>query len=179
MRPGIRGTGRIWRTWVSTAAIPLLLLIFPCAIGLLGGLSFAGILGFILSILLLQGLAPAAGIGLGFPVLLLLPFLVSVAAGVIVGIYRVCDLFSKRSSRVARQIDRVRELMDRHQVLRSYGDFMLIPIMWVPGFGLYGTPIVAWILQWRGPRSVLLMLTGWIIACFVVLGMAEGILAML
>lgn len=172
-------TGMIRRDVVITAAIPLLLLLFPCVIGLFGGFSLAEVLGFILSILLLQGLAPAAGIGLGFPVYLLLPLVVSVAAGVIIGIYRVCDLFSAKSPRVAKQIDKVRALMDRHKVLRSYGDLMLVPIMWAPGFGLYGTPVVAWILQWRGLRSVLLMLTGWIIACLFVLGMAEGFLALI
>jgi uncharacterized membrane protein len=56
---------------------------------------------------------------------------------------------------------------------------MLIPIMWIPGLGLYGTPVVAWILHWRGSRSILLMLTGWLIACLAVLLTAEGILSLI
>ena len=169
----------IGRPGRSAATILLLLLILPCLLGLLGGSPLVTVLGFITSILVLQGLAAAAGIGLGIPAFLLIPLMVSVAAGVDLGIYRICDLFSERSQRVAQQIGRVKELMDRHQTLRTYGEFMLILIMWIPGFGLYGTPVVAWILQWRGLRSILLMLTGWVIACLFVLGMAEGILAML
>jgi hypothetical protein len=160
-------------------AILFLLIVTPCLIGFAGGVSPAVIIGFILSTLVLQGFAPAAGIGLGFPLHLLLPFLVSVAAGIILLIFRVCDLFSERSPWVATQIRKVEGLMEEHPVLKSYGEFVLLPIMWVPGLGLYGTPILAWILRWRGLRSVLLMLAGWLIACLVVLGMAEGILVML
>ncbi|HVN66344.1 MAG TPA: hypothetical protein VMT31_07005 [Methanomicrobiales archaeon] len=161
----------------SLMAIFLLLFAIPCLIGILGGVSIAAVLGFLLSTFLLQGFAPAAGIGLGFPVYLLLPFLVSVAAGVILGIFRVCDLFSEKSPWVAGHIGKVRDLMERHEILKAYGEYMLIPLMWVPGLGLYGTPALAWILHWRSIRSVLLMLTGWIIACLAVLGLVEGILA--
>jgi len=169
----------IGRPGRSAATILLLLLILPCLLGLLGGSPLVTVLGFITSILVLQGLAAAAGIGLGIPAFLLIPLMVSVAAGVDLGIYRICDLFSERSQRVAQQIGRVKELMDRHQTLRTYGEFMLILIMWIPGFGLYGTPVVAWILQWRGLRSILLILTGWLLACLFVLMMTAGIRMML
>jgi hypothetical protein len=172
-------TGLIARPGISAAGILLLLFVLPCAIGLLGGFPVAEALGFILTICILQGLAAAAGIGLGFPAVHLIPFMLSVAAGIILGIYRICDLFSERSRRVASQISRVRDLMERHQALSTYGEFMLIPIMWIPGFGLYGTPVVAWILHWRGLRSVLLMLTGWLLACLFVLTMTAGIRMML
>ncbi len=178
MGQGTRDTGMIWRPGISVAVILILLVILPCLIGLLGGVPLIEVLGFIVSILILQGLAAAAGIGLGFPPFLLIPLMISVAAGIFLGIYRVCDLFSERSKRVARQIGRVKGLMDRHQALRTYGEFMLVLIMWIPGFGLYGTPVVAWILHWRGLRSILLMLTGWLIACLAVITMTAGIRAM-
>jgi hypothetical protein len=160
----------------AAVAVLFLLIIIPCLLGFFGGASPAAIVGFILSTLVLQGFAPAAGIGLGFPVHLLLPFLVSVAAGVILLIFLVCDLFSGRSPWVMKHIGKVESIMEKHPVLKSYGEFVLLPIMWVPGLGLYGTPILAWILHWRSLRSVLLMLAGWLIACLVVLGTAEGIL---
>jgi hypothetical protein len=175
----ISDTGMFGRRGSSAATILLLLVILPCLIGFLGGFSLVTVLGFIISILILQGLAAAAGIGLGFPPILLIPLMISVAAGIFVGIYRICDLFSERSQRVARQIGRIKDLMDRHQALRTYGEFMLVLIMWIPGFGLYGTPVVAWILNWRGLRSILLMLTGWLLACLFVLTMTTGIRAML
>lgn len=179
MGQGTWDTDMIWRPDIPVAIILLLLVIFPCLIGLLGGVPLIEVLGFIASILILQGLAAAAGISLGLPPLLLIPLMVSVAAGIFLGIYRICDLFSGRSQRVARQIGRVKVLMDRHQALRTYGEFMLVLIMWIPGFGLYGTPVVAWILHWRGLRSILLMLTGWLLACLAVLMMTAGIRAML
>jgi hypothetical protein len=169
----------IGRTGRSAATIFLLLMILPCLLGLLGGFPLVTVLGFIISILVLQGLAAAAGIGLGIPPFLLIPLMISVAAGVVLGIFRICDLFSERSQRVAGQIGRVKDLMDRHQALRTYGEFMLILIMWIPGFGLYGTPVVAWILHWRGLRSILLMLTGWLLACLFVLTMTVGIRALI
>jgi hypothetical protein len=172
-------TGMLGRPGTSGATILLLLVILPCLIGLAGGFPLVTVLGFIISILILQGLAAAAGIGLGIPPFLLIPLMVSVAAGIFLGIYRICDLFSERSQRVARQIGRIKNLMDSHQALRTYGEFMLVMIMWIPGFGLYGTPVVAWILNWRGVRSVLLMLTGWLIACLFVLTMTAGIRMML
>ena len=179
MGQGTRDTGRIGRPGISVAIILFLFVIFPCFIGFLNGVPLIEVLGFIVSILILQGLAAAAGIGLGFPPLLLILLMISVAAGIFLGIFRICDLFSERSPRVARQIGRVKELMDRHQALRTYGEFMLVLIMWIPGFGLYGTPVVAWILHWRDLRSILLMLTGWLIACLFVLTMTAGIRMML
>jgi len=179
MRRVLPDTGMTWRPGISSVAILLLLFILPCLIGLLGGIPLLEVLGFIISILILQGLATAAGIGLGFPVGFLVPLMISVAAGVIIGIFRICDLFSERSQPVARQIGKIKELMESHRALSTYGEFMLIPIMWIPGFGLYGTPVVAWILNWRGLRSVLLMLTGWLIACLFVLTMTAGIRAIL
>jgi hypothetical protein len=171
-------TGLVSRHGTSAATILLLIVVLPCSIGLLGGFPLVTVLGFIVSILIFQGFAAAAGTGLGFSPFLLLPLMISVAAGIFLSIYRVCDLFSERSQRVARQIGRVKELMDRHQALRTYGEFMLVLIMWIPGFGLYGTPVVAWILHWRGLRSILLMLTGWLIACLAVITMTAGIRAM-
>ncbi|HVP93773.1 MAG TPA: hypothetical protein VMS89_01230 [Methanoregulaceae archaeon] len=167
-------------SWIKVdadlVAILLLLLVIPFVIGLIGGISLPASLGFILSILVLQGLAPPVGIILGFPVYLLIPFLLSVAAGFILMIFRVCDIFSGKSRWVMRQIAKVEALMEKHPVLNSYGQIALIAIMWVPGLGLYGTPFLAWILHWRSPYAILLMLVGWLIACLVVLGMASGIL---
>ncbi|HXW98146.1 MAG TPA: hypothetical protein VEI51_00290 [Methanomicrobiales archaeon] len=179
MERQVQGSGMIGRADVSLAVVLALVFVLPMLLGLLGGFPVHEMLGFVLTILVLQGLAAAAGVGLRIPEALLLPLLLSVASGVIIGIYLVCDLFSEGSPRVRAQIGRVKLLMERHPSLSTYGEFMLVPIMWIPGFGLYGTPVVAWILHWRGPRSVLLMLAGWLIACLFVLGMAEGFRAVL
>ena len=162
----------------SLAVVFILLFVIPCLIGILGGVPIHAVLGFILSTFILQGFAPAAGKVLNFPDYLLIPFLASVAAGVILAIFWACDIFHERSPWVARQIGKVNDLMEQHEVLKSYGEYVLVPIMWVPGLGLYGTPVLAWILHWRSTRSICLMLTGWLIACLVVLGLVEGILTL-
>ena len=163
----------------TLAGLLILLVIAPVFIGVVGGFPPPLILGFIASILLLQGLAPAAGIGLGIPVPHLLLILASVAAGVIIGIYEICDIFHERSERVAQWIGKIEGVLERYQLLKSYGEYMLVPIMWVPGIGLYGTAVIAWVFRWRGLRAVLLMLTGWLIACLAVLGMIKGVLGIL
>jgi uncharacterized membrane protein len=170
---------RIPQPAATAGGIFLLLIALPMLMGWIGGFSPAVILGFIISTLVLQGLAPPVGIGLGLHPLLLLAIMTSVAAGVIIGIFRVCDLFSGRSERVTRWIGKVRGTLDRYPGWCTYGEFMLIPIMWIPGLGLYGTPVVAWILHWRKSRSILLMLTGWLIACLAVLLTAQGILSLI
>jgi hypothetical protein len=156
-----------------------LILVLPIIVGLTAGTHPARTFGYVIAILLLQGLAPTAGIGMGLPVPQLLVIATSVATGVILGISRVCDLFSERSARITMWIAKIRVTMEKYQVLKKYGEYMLIPVMWVPGIGLYGTPIVAWVLHWRGTRALLLMLTGWLIACLTVIGVTEGILASL
>ena len=97
------------------------------------------------------------------PVPHLLLILASVAAGIIIGIFRVCDIFHEQSARVAHWIGKVKGILERYQPLKSYGEYMLVPIMWVPGIGLYGTPVIAWAFRWRGLRPVLLMLAFWLI----------------
>lgn len=167
------------RPGMAPAGIFFLLVVLPVIIGWTGGTSPHRILGFILSILLLQGLAPTVGMGLGLPVPQLLLIVTSVALGVILGVFTVCDLFSEKSDRVARWISKIQATMERYRALMTYGEYMLIPIIWVPGIGLYGTPVIAWILHWRALRAVLLMLTGWLIACLAVVGVMAEILSLL
>jgi hypothetical protein len=167
------------RPGLAPACILSLLVILPVLIGWAAGSSPPRILGFLLSILLLQGLAPPVGIGLGLPIVHLLLIMASVATGVILGIFLVCDLFSEKSEWITRRIGRINGTLERYRALMTYGEYMLIPIMWVPGIGLYGTPVIAWVLRWRGLRSILLMLTGWLIACLAVVGVVQEILFLL
>ncbi|HVP25904.1 MAG TPA: hypothetical protein VMS81_07975 [Methanomicrobiales archaeon] len=161
------------------AGILLLLFILPVLIGVTCGSTAPTILGFVVSVLLLQGLAPTVGIGLGLPVPHLLLIMTSVAFGAIIGILRICDLFSEKSEPVARWIGKIKGTMEKYRFLSMYGQYMLIPIMWVPGIGLYGTPVIAWVLHWRGFRALALMLAGWLIACLAVIGVITEILSLL
>jgi hypothetical protein len=161
------------------ASILLLLFVLPVLIGVTCGSTAPSTFGFIVSVLLLQGLAPTVGMGLGLPVPHLLLIMTSVALGAIIGIFRTCDLFSEKSELVARWIGKIQGTMEKYRFLRVYGQYMLIPIMWVPGIGLYGTPVIAWVLHWRGFRALTLMLAGWLIASLAVIGVITELLTLL
>jgi len=167
------------RPGMAPAGIFFLLVALPVSIGWLAGSPPPAVFGFLLSILLLQGLAPTVGMGLGLKVIPLLLILTSVATGVILAMFVVCDLFSEKSEQIKGWIGRIQATMERYRFLMTYGEYMLIPIMWVPGIGLYGTPVIAWVLQWRELRAILLMLTGWLIACLAVIGVVAEILSLL
>ncbi|HTY53163.1 MAG TPA: hypothetical protein VMB35_08205 [Methanomicrobiales archaeon] len=167
------------RPGVAAACLIALIFVIPVLIGWAGGSPPHHVIGFVIAILLLQGLAPLTGIGMGLPVPHLLLASISVATGVILGVFMVCDIFAGRSERITKWMGKIQATMDKYRVLNRYGEYMLIPIMWVPGIGLYGTPVVAWVLHWRTHRSILLMLTGWLIACLTVTGLTEGVLALL
>ncbi|HMA06163.1 MAG TPA: hypothetical protein VKO45_09595 [Methanomicrobiales archaeon] len=161
---------------MAVTGILFLVIVLPVVIGWTAGSSPAQVIGFIGSIFLLQGLAPTVGIGLGLPPLQLFGILTSVATGIILGIFMVCDLLSGKSERITNWIRKIEATMEKYQFLHTLGEYMLIPIMWVPGIGLYGTPVIAWVLGWRSLRAVLLMLAGWLIACLSVAGMVKGVL---
>ena len=167
------------RPRIAVIEILFLLVVLPVIVGWTASFPLAFVIGFLISIFLLQGLAPTVGIGLELPILHLIAILISVAAGVILGIFMVCDIFSGKSERIVHWIGKIEGTIEKYRILNSLGKYLLIPIMWVPGIGLYGTPVIAWVFCWRDMRSFLLMLTGWLIACLAVVGMFKGILTIL
>jgi hypothetical protein len=176
MNEGAIDTLGLRKPLMAGIGILFLIVVLPVAIGWTAGLSPAQIIGFVVSIFLLQGLAPPVGINLGLPALQLFGILASVATGIILGIFMVCDLSAGKSERIANWIKKIEGTMEKHKFLKTLGEYMLIPIMWVPGIGLYGSPVIAWILGWRSLRAVLLMLTGWLIACLSVAVGISGVL---
>jgi uncharacterized membrane protein len=60
----------------------------------------------------------------------------------------------------------IREKTGKLAFLQKYGALMLVPTIWVPGIGLYGTPVVALLFGWDRsiPASILCMIIGWLVA---------------
>ena len=56
---------------------------------------------------------------------------------------------------------------------------MLIPIIWIPGIALYGSPIIAWIFQWEEIPAIACMVTGWLMASSLVAAGAVGIISII
>jgi uncharacterized membrane protein len=49
--------------------------------------------------------------------------------------------------------------------------------MWVPGVGLYGCVMIAWLLRWRGGFAITTIFIAWMLAALIVLLTSMGILA--
>jgi uncharacterized membrane protein len=151
-----------------TLAIPLLL-------GILFSVPITHVLALVTATLVFQAAAVLIGVGLQVDPVLLLVIVTSVAIGVIMGIMEICDLFSDSSERVAGWLRSVEGHIERFRFLHYYGALMLIPIIWIPGIALYGTPLIAWIFQWNRLASLLCMVVGWLMASVFVLLISLGL----
>ena len=161
---------------VRTVALVLLFfLTVPLILGSAFGVSPAAIFALIGSILLLQAAAAGVGLSLGLHPVVVLLLLTSVAAAVLIGILEICDLFAERSRMIQRLLSKIDAKSGSIDYLKRYGALMLIPVIWIPGIALYGTPVVAWALQYPRGISLLCMLAGWVIAIIVVMAAAMGL----
>lgn len=151
------------------------LLAVPLLLGSTFGVSPTAVLALIGSILLLQAAAAVVGLSLGLHPVVVLILLTSVAAAVLIGILEICDLFAERSRMIQRLLSKIDAKSGSIDYLKRYGALMLIPVIWIPGIALYGTPVVAWALQYPRGISLLCMLAGWVIAIIVVMAAAMGL----
>jgi len=151
-------------------------LVVPLAIGFYHHNTLVEILGLVASILILQPLAVVVGLGLGinpFPIILIM---CSFGMSVIFVLFGICDLFAERSEWLRKHLEKIEAITQKSEMLKKYGIYTLIPFIWVPGVGLYGCVLVAWLFRWRGAKSVAIIFTGWILATVLVLLTSLGIL---
>lgn len=145
----------------------------PVVIGALFGISQAGILSLVTSTLVLQAAAPPIGLALGLPTPAILTVMACFAIGMVAALMELCDSLAMSSERVKDWIDRVGKKMEKYPAIRKYGAVSCIGIAWIPGIGLYGTPIIAWILGWKRIPAVLFTTLGFVIASVFVLFFAS------
>jgi len=151
-------------------------LVLPLVIGFYFHIGLAEILGLVASILILQPLAVVVGLGLGidpFPVLLIM---CSFGMSVIFVLFGICDLFTERSEWLRKHLEKIEAITEKSQMVKKYGIYTLIPFIWVPGVGLYGCVLIAWLFKWRGANAVIIIFAGWILATVLVLLTSLGIL---
>ncbi|MDN7024571.1 hypothetical protein FGU65_06670 [Methanoculleus sp. FWC-SCC1] len=167
-------------TRVVRAAAAILLLIFavPLILGIASSIGSPAVITLIVSTLLLQAGAAVVGLGFGLHPLVTLALVTSVAAGIMLVIFELSDLLASRSARFNSLLQKIDEKTKNVDYFRKYGVLILIPIIWIPGIALYGTPIVARLFQYPRTLSVLCMLIGWLIASAVVMAMALGIVSL-
>ncbi|HUU76211.1 MAG TPA: small multi-drug export protein [Methanoregulaceae archaeon] len=157
------------------ASILLISIALPLALGLLLDINFPRIISFIGSTALLQAAAAPVGLLLDFDAWVVLFIMVSFALGMVLAIWEICQTFALTSERVKIWIDKVEQKTRSHPIIYKYGALSCIFIAWIPGIGLYGTPVIAWILRWNRVPATFFTILGFFIASLIVMILAQGI----
>jgi hypothetical protein len=144
-------------------------IVIPVVLGFAFGVPVHMTLGLIAAVLVFQPFAAAVGAGLSLPPFFIMATLISVALSVIFGIFEICDGFSERSARLANFIANIKTIADRSVFFKRFGIYMLAPFILVPGVGLYGCAILAWLFHGRTFRGILVIMIGWILFCSIIL----------
>lgn len=174
--PERKKAGRI--IWIYAAAIILTLGIIPLGILAAVGQPYVLAGALVGSTFVFQ----AAAVGLvAFTPTALAGFIIilSIGLGFIFIEFFILDTLAYTSQRVKRWIDRVSEKAKRLRFIKKYGIYTLVPLMWVPGIGLYGGAVISWVLEFERIRSIVLLFIGWFIACLFVFLLVSGVLAAL
>lgn len=168
-----------FRLFLAAFMVLSFVILIPLIIGGVMHIPQPAVLALITSTLVFQAIAVAVGIGLSISPPAAIGITTSVAIGVMIAILQVCDLFSESSPRVAAWLDRIAKRTEKYTFLHHYGVIMLIPIIWIPGIALYGSPIIAWIFQWEEIPAIACMVTGWLIASSLVAAGAMGVISII
>jgi uncharacterized membrane protein len=161
---------------VKTALILVIgIVVIPVAIGLYFQISLWQMLGLVGSVLILQPMAVVVGLGLGIPPVPIMLIMISFGISTIFGLFAICDAFAERSAWIRKHLDAVQAIAQRSSLFQRYGIIALIPFIWIPGIGLYGCVLLAWLFHWRGVKGVGVMMGGWILSTLLVLGASIGI----
>ena len=147
----------------------------PLVIGLYNQNTVGEIFGMIISIFILQPLAVAVGLGLGIHPVQVMFIMISFGISVILVLPRICDMFAERSEWLQKNLKKIETITQKSEMFRKYGMFTFIPFIWVPGVGLYGCVMIAWLFKWRNVRAGTIILAGWILAALIVLLTSIGI----
>jgi len=91
-------------------------------------------------------------------------------------LFGICDLFAERSEWLRKHLEKIEAITQKSQMVKKYGIYTLILFIWVPGVGLYGCVLIAWLFKWRGVNAVAIIIAEWILATVLVLLTSLGIL---
>jgi uncharacterized membrane protein len=174
--PERKKAGRI--IWIYAAAIILTLGIIPPGILAAAGQPYVLAGALVGSTFVFQ----AAAVGLvAFTPTALAGFIIilSIGLGFIFIEFFILDTLAYTSQRVKRWIDKVSGKARKLRFIKKYGIYTLVPLMWVPGIGLYGGAVISWVLEFERIRSIVLLFLGWFIACLFVFLLVSGVLAAL
>jgi uncharacterized membrane protein len=147
----------------------------PLIIGLYNQNSAGEIFGMVVSIFILQPLAVAVGLGLGIHPVQVMFIMISFGISVILVLPGICDIFAEQSEWLQQNLKKIEKITQKSEMFSRYGIYAFIPFIWVPGVGLYGCIMIAWLFKWRSVRAGAIILAGWILAALIVLLTSIGI----
>jgi uncharacterized membrane protein len=150
--------------------------VIPVIIGLIFQISLWHMLGLVGALLILQPMAVVVGLGLGMPPVPLMLIMISFGITTIFGLFAICDMFARESAWLRSHLDSVQAIASRSSLFQKYGIVTLIPFIWIPGIGLYGCVLLAWLFHWRGVKGVGVVMAGWLLSTLLVLGISMGIM---
>lgn len=153
------------------------IVVIPVIIGLFFRISLWNMLGLVGSIFILQPVAAVVGLGLGIPPIPITLIMISFGVSIIYGLFAVCDTFAESSAWLHKHLTSVQAIAQKSPLFQRYGIFTLMPFIWIPGVGLYGCVLLAWLFKWRGVKGVGVIMAGWIISTLLVLGASIGIMS--
>jgi hypothetical protein len=148
----------------------------PLIIGYIFGIPPGKILALIASTLALQATASPVGVGLDLPPGIIMGVMICFALGMVMGIFEILDTMALTSPKVKGWLDKTEKKMSKLKKFHKYGAFACIFISWIPGLGLYSTPMIAWILRWNKWLSILCTIFGFSIVTVFFMLLALGIL---
>jgi predicted Na+-dependent transporter len=147
----------------------------PLILGYLSGLPPAQILTLVTSTFILQAAAPPVGLAMGLSTAAILVIMACFALGIVLAILEICEGLAATSPRMKRWVGNIEKKTQKYPWIQKYGPITCIGIAWIPGVGLYGTPIIAFILGWKKIPSLLFTVLGFFVACIFVIFFANRI----
>jgi uncharacterized membrane protein len=166
--------------WAVIFRAPLILItgivIIPLLISLGYAVSLLNMSGLVGSVLILQPMAVLVGMGLGIPPVPIMLVMISFGISIIYGLFAICDAFAERSAWLRKHLDSVHAIALKSPLFQRYGIYTLVPFIWIPGVGLYGCVLLAWLFHWRGTKGVGVIMAGWILSTLIVLAASIGVL---
>jgi len=174
MKPFFQFTNRLKLITIALIGITGIIEI-PLVVGLYNQNTAGEIFGLVVSIVILQPLAVAVGLGLGIHPVQVMFIMISFGISVILVLPGICDIFAEQSEWLQQNLKKIEKITQKSEMFRRYGIYAFIPFIWVPGVGLYGCIMIAWLFKWRSVRAGAIILAGWILAALIVLLTSIGI----
>lgn len=147
----------------------------PLLIGTVLGIDSSLVLAQVTSVFMLQAVAPSIGMAIGLSAPLILTFMACFALGITVALIMICEGLAASSRRITRWVEKMKTMTDKHPIMQKYGPIGCFFVVWTPGIGLWGTPVLAWALKWKRVPSIFFTVTGFVVAAVIFMVFASRI----